>query len=394
MGRGLRATLAVLAVGVLTIALSAAGGASARAATGGESDACAATASSPGQGHFGGVVSSVPVEARCSNTSDGHDGLPPLIWHGGPVMDTPKTGALVVTPIFWNPAGHPMTGSYKSIITQYLTDVAADSGQDTNVYSTLNEYFGSNGKISYGALAGTGFELGTPVNDTRALPADGCFLTHKDLTGIYSDGSGYDACLDDAQVAGETNTIVSARGLPVDLSHIYVLFLPKHVETCFLAGSTATLRKGFQACTINHEKSAGYCAYHTMAGNGMVYANLSFPIYRSPVGFTCGSDARVAFGAIQSPNNDADADVEISPTSHEIMEAITDPDVSTGWYDNAGFENGDECAYVYGTPLGGSAGTFFNQTINGHSYLTQEEFSNLDFFDTGLGCVQNSAAES
>ena len=31
------------------------------------------------------------------------------------------------------------------------------------------------------------------------------------------------------------------------------------------------------------------------------------------------------------------------------MEAITDPDTETGWYDSSGFENGDECAYVYGT---------------------------------------------
>jgi len=28
-----------------------------------------------------------------------------------------------------------------------------------------------------------------------------------------------------------------------------------------------------------------------------------------------------------------------------------------------------------------------NQTINGHNYLTQEEFSNRDFRVTGLGCL-------
>jgi hypothetical protein len=33
------------------------------------------------------------------------------------------------------------------------------------------------------------------------------------------------------------------------------------------------------------------------------------------------------------------------------MEAITDPDVSTGWYDSSD-ENGDEYAYVYGETKG------------------------------------------
>ena len=27
--------------------------------------------------------------------------------------------------------------------------------------------------------------------------------------------------------------------------------------------------------------------------------------------------------------------------------------------------------------------------INGHHYVTQEEFSNHDFFSTGLGCLQS-----
>jgi hypothetical protein len=134
----------------------------------------------------------------------------------------------------------------------------------------------------------------------------------------------------------------------------------------------------------------------------MIYANMPYPTYHSPLqtaGFTCGSDASIAFGNghIQSPNGNVDADVEISPTSHEVMEATTDPDTVTGWYDQAGFENGDECAYVYGTPLGGSLGTlgtpgtFYNQVINGNHYLTQTEFSNQDWLNTRLGCLQSTS---
>ena len=193
-----------------------------------------------------------------------------------------------MTPIYWDPAGHPMSSSYKNIISTYLGDVAAASDQHTNVFSTLNEYFGSNGTIRYQV------RLGTPINDTSRLPASGCIVTPKDTSGIYADNSGYNACIDDAQVIDETSDVVSARRLPVDLRHIYVMFVAKHVETCFYAGSTET---GKNSCTINYHKSAAYCAYHSQAPNGMIYANLSYPIYKSATGFTCSSDAVFPFVA-------------------------------------------------------------------------------------------------
>ena len=312
-----------------------------------------------------------------STASDPSIGTPPLLYHGGPVMGTKQTGPLFVTPIFWTPAGHPMDAAYTSIIRQYLSDVAADSGKHTNVYSTLNEYYGTNGVIRYK------MKLTKPVTDTASLPADGCEVAADDTTNIYADLTGYDACLDDSQVIAETNRVVASKDLPVDYGHIYVMFLPKHVESCFFAGSTLT---SANACTINHQPSAAYCAYHNQdTGQGTVYANMPFPVYLSPVGYTCGSNAR-GHGIIESPNGNPDADTEISPTSHEIMEAATDPDTVTGWYDRSGYENGDECAYVYGT-MSGTAGSRYNQVINGHQYLTQEEFSNRDFALTGRGCL-------
>ena len=382
----MRKLLGARALMLLTLLVSVGAAGSTGASAFAASNPCTAKAGSPRSNHFGGIIRAVPVDLACVNSDNAPNGDPPLIWHNGPVMGTTSTGPVVVTPIFWHPAGHPMASGYESLISRYLADVAHDSGKHTNVYSTLTEYFGTNGTINYQVREGT------PIDDTNPLPADGCILNTKDTSGIYADGSGYDSCIDDAQVQAETASVVQAHNLPVNISHMYVLFIPKHVETCFMPGSTSSLKQNNQACTINHEKSAGYCAYHTMAPSQMIYANLSYPIYHSPlqtVAYTCGSDAHSAFGAIQSPNGNVDADVEISPTSHEIMEAITDPDISTGWYDAAGYENGDECAYVYGTPKG-TAGAYYNQVINQHHYLTQTEFSNNDFLNTGLGCLQSN----
>jgi len=331
-----------------------------------------------------GIGGIVPAVGNCPGDplSDKASGTPPLLYHGGAVMMTRSTGPLVVTPIFWSPPGHPMSSPYEQLITNYLAHVALASGQTSNVFSVLNEYYGTNGHIHYHV------RLGFPVYDTDPLPASGCTVASTDTTAIYADGSGYNACLDDVQLQAEIDSVTAARHLPHNLSHIYVLYLPKHVESCFFSGATNT---SANVCTINYQPSAAYCAYHSEDPASAIYANMPYPIYDSKTGFTCGTEFN--FGVVESPNFNPDADVEISPTSHEISEAISDPDTMTGWYDSSGFEIGDECAYIFG-PTHGAPGRLYNQVFFGQRFLTQEEFSNRDFAITGGGCVQSESAEA
>jgi hypothetical protein len=380
-GRGLRTTLIVAAMAAAPLGVA---GMSANAATHHAPqvpNACA-TVHQHSPGHFGGMLRPAPTKASlkalCRSKFDSAaNGTPPLIFHGGNVMDTNSTGAVTVTPIYWNPTGHTMTAAYKNLISQYWADIAHDSGMVSNVFSVLTEYSGANGGINYNIVAGA------PISDTNALPRSGCTVAANDRNGIYSDGTGYNACLDDAQIQAQTNSVIAAHGLAKNLAHVYVLYLPKAVESCINAGSTTS---SSNECSINHNPSAAFCAYHSEGAATMIYADLVFPVYTSGTGFTCGSDAK--FPVVESPNGNVDADVEISPSSHEVNEAITDPDTSTGWYDSSGFENGDECAYVYDATAG-AAGALFNQTVNGHHYLTQTEFSNKDFAVTGLGCLES-----
>jgi hypothetical protein len=332
-------------------------------------------------GHFGGIVRPLGSTTCPSGAAPAaeapYGGSPPLLDHGGPVMGTQSTGdQVVVTPIFWAPSGYSFTTSYKNTITGYLDDLAADSGKLNNVFASMFQYSGSNGGINYK------MSVGTAIDDATAFPAAGCTTN---AGSVYSDATGYTTCIDDDQVIAETGSVVSSHSLPSDLGHLYVMFLPKHVESCFYPGNPAN-----QACSINPTPSGAFCAYHSAAGSGLnlVYANMPFPVYSSATGYTCTKES--LGGGIQSPNGDVDADVEISPLSHEMAEAITDPRLNA-WYDAAGNENGDDCAYLYGG-LSGSAGTFYNQTINGHHYLTQEEFSNKDFVATVSGCVQGISA--
>jgi hypothetical protein len=307
-------------------------------------------------------------------------GAPPLYYFGGRVMAVPAVGnKVVVTPIFWAPSGYSFPTGYQNLIVRYLNDVAAASGSN-NIFATNTEYGGSNGVVHYG------MKVNAPITDTSALPARECTV---DSGPVYSDNSGYTDCIDDDQVTAETTAQISAHHLTTDLGHIFVMFTPKGVESC--AFSTTEIPSGQpNQCTVNSSPTAAYCAYHSYATGhtNEIYAEMPFPIFFSAAAHraTCGSESN--FNKIQSPNSNPAADVEISPLSHELSEAITDPNLSA-WFDAIGFENGDECAYIYG-PHGGTSGHFFNQTINGHHYLTQEEFSNADFFASygRGGCVQ------
>ena len=145
------------------------------------------------------------------------------------MMSTPAVGdTVIVTPIYWAPAGYSFDAAYKSLINRYLSDAAHDSDKSTNVFSTLFEYNGSNGYINYR------MQRGTPILDANAYPAAGC---RTNIGPVYSDNSGYSTCLDDAQVQNEINTQVAAHNLTRNLGHMYVMFLPKHVESCFYAGN-------------------------------------------------------------------------------------------------------------------------------------------------------------
>ena len=137
---------------------------------------------------------------------------------------------MVVTPIFWAATGYTFDTAYKNLIKQYLGDAALDSDKASNVFSTLFEYNGSNGFINYR------LQRGNMILDSDRVP--GRRLHDVNSGPVYSDNSGYTTCLDDAQIQAEVNTRRDlANGFTRERGHMYVMFLPKHVESCFQAGN-------------------------------------------------------------------------------------------------------------------------------------------------------------
>jgi hypothetical protein len=288
---------------------------------------------------------------------------PPLLFKAGePVMGgiTSIPGHVTITPVYWAPAGYSFSASYKQIIDGYLANVAAASGSNTNVFSVATQYYqqyplGSASKyIQYSIAAGREIDIADP------FPAQG------GSSGCTAD-AGYQACVTDGALQSEVQSIRAAYGLPGGDTNLYMMFFPPSVQTCEDPGNSSTV-----GCS-NVFSKGGYCAYHSWTGTNSdwaIYADMAYPklnVCRDP------------YNGPQAPNGDAYADSEISQLSHEANESITD--AFGAWQDASGWqgEDGDECAYVYGTPLGGAPGAMYNQVINGAHYYTQDEFSNSDY---------------
>jgi uncharacterized repeat protein (TIGR02543 family) len=300
---------------------------------------------------------------------------PPITYGGGPVMDTTST-PVTITPIYWTSSPSSFAPTYQGITEKFISDIAAASGSSTDFLSVLTQYY--SGTSSTPIL--NSFVAGTPINDTDTYPTSGGCTA--DTGAVYSDSSGYSACLTNAQIETEISSVLSAHSLPSDLNHLYLMYLPKGVESCLATANNT----GGGSCTLSSQGGA-FCGYHSYFASGLsdtVYADLPYAIADSPSLETCSSDGGTLSGGgtvgNQSPNGNVDADTEISVTSHEIGESLTDPNLNA-WYDSTGNEVGDDCEYIYGDSLafGGTPGAEYNQTINGDHYFIQEQFSDYQY---------------
>jgi hypothetical protein len=248
------------------------------------------------------------------------------------------------------PATLTFDASYQTLINRYFADVAHDSGGTNNVYSVATQYDDINHEhIQYQSTFGGSYV------DKDPLPANGC----DDGVDTY--------CITDKQITNELQNVLNAKGWHGGLDRMYFLMTPNGVGSCFDALGTE--------CTTN-----AFCAYH----NFFVDSKVEDVIYANePYMGTAGGCTDVS----QGYPNDTDSDVTINTISHEHNEAITDPLTDPdylAWEAADGSENGDLCAYGFGTQTVTGAGAY-NQVINGHHYELQQEYSNAD-----RGCIQHA----
>jgi hypothetical protein len=291
------------------------------------------------------VVATASTAGAAGGASHQRRGLVPHIGHARHLSAATRTA---------KPAGLKCIATcaaYESTINQYFTDVAAAgaAAATDNVYSVATQY----SSIQYNET----FDSTTNAYvDQNPYPTSN--TCHDSFAG-FSDKF----CLTDHQLQAEIGKVITARGWPKHSpTSLYFIFTPANVGICIYPGTA-----GRNACTTN-----AFCAYHSNTPtNSFLYA-------------VEPDAAAISGGACDAGQHPAGsgADATINTISHEQNEAITDP-LGTAW--TANDANGDEmadlCAYDFGTPQG-IFGAEYNQTINGHNYYLQLEYSNQD-----SGCV-------
>lgn len=173
----------------------------------------------------------------------------------------------------------------------------------------------------------------------------GSVTLKQEITDAGSQGTR----LSDSRVQTVVSSALSSGKLPYDTNALYFV----------LTSSNVSESSGF---------CSRYCGWHTngsLAGRDIKYSFV-------------GNANRCLSGCSAqtiSPNSNAGVDGMISVIAHELEETTTDPDLNA-WYDSSGAENGDKCAWTFGsaqTLL--PSGAYYNMTLGGTHFLVQR---NLD----------------
>jgi hypothetical protein len=177
--------------------------------------------------------------------------------------------------------------------------------------------------------------------------------THVQNVVNYAGSTSVGATLGNSLSDNDIQTIVSnaiaGGAVPTDANGIYFVLTDKN--------TTAT--SGF---------CSQYCGWHTNAtinGKDIKYAFIGDPETQCPSG--CGVNS-------PSPNNTGGADAMASVLLHEMEESTTDPDGNAWYSSTSGMENGDKCAWNFGTTSTASNGAAYNQTFGSMKYLIQQNW--------------------
>jgi len=253
-------------------------------------------------------------------------------YHGGPVLHAPTAYA-----VFWLPAdrhfewnGTPAgDASYQNIITSFLQKLGGRFS--SSLWKLVTQYTDASGPVSSG-----GFAFGGSSLDTTNYPHDP---------------------LQDGDVQQAVVRAMAKQGWSAGLGSVFFVYTAYGARTCLPDGSCAL------------DVPSGWCAYHSFFSSSGTTA-----VYSSVPSVMIGANGPCTFFT-SSPNSDLWADTAVDLTSHELLEAVTNP-TANAWSDAGGQEIGDKCVGSFGPVLDRDGADVLLGPAPVGSFMVQAEWSN------------------
>ena len=190
------------------------------------------------------------------------------------------------------------------------------------------------------------YRINTTYSDNSGNTVSG--NTH--LAGSTSVGYTHGTALVDGDIWSIVNDALSAGSLPADPNGVYFV----------LTSSDVNDTGGF---------CSKYCGWHTAHSRNGTDIKFAFIGDAARCNGSCGSGP--------SPNGDVSGDSMASIMFHELSESVSDPLINA-WFDSKGSENGDLCAWKFGTTYKASNGAKANVRLGNRDFLLQEMWLNAN----------------
>jgi hypothetical protein len=206
--------------------------------------------------------------------------------------------------------------------------------------SIINDFLGSLGESDWNKINTTYYQhiTGRKIFVQPTAEVAGCTVD------AGSQGLSLDT-LPGPQVSDVVDHALSSKMLKTDPNGVYLVLTASNVDvTDFM-----TLM----------------CAYHYFYDNSQSTIKYAFIGDASANLHSCAPQTTI------SPNGNPAADAMVSVIAHEFVEAVSDP-TGTSWFDQAGFENADKCAWNYGKAFKATNGSFANMALDNRQYLIQQ----------------------
>jgi len=304
-------------------------------------------------GHQGEKVKHPPRKGVASKYSTTAKGTGLMSYHGGTTVGTDTVGVTTGPPkvvlVFWG-------SQWGTKSVDAGTGISSFTNDPMGVAPILQRFFkglGTNNETWSGVMTELceGVAYGATVCPAN-VPHVG-YPTGGALAGVIYDGAtAAPTTATDAQIAAVAVKAATTAGNTTPASNR---------NTQYVVLSSTGLHPGGFNAPLN------WCAWHDWTNGGSVgplaYTNLP---YLTDVGYSCG--ANYVNGGTAGL-----VDGVTMVEGHEYAETITDQFPGGGWWDAAGYENSDKCAWVGAGGVGGSQ----NITLATGSFAVQGNFSNV-----------------